>query len=221
MTRQPRGVAMSAALDDADVLLEQAVSVLRAWPAPADLERWGVDDPADLPVGAADRALLDVVEAATGHRLEHTVACPSCAAPTTLPLGRADVGEHHPRSAWCGPGAGAREPTYADLLAAGDDLGRLLERCCTGTGGTLDDLARTEGSLSGPLRSGCLSCGSPVVVDVDVVALALRELDAVRSEVDVEVHLLAASYGWDLQVIESLPDARRRRLAGLIAGGSL
>jgi len=210
---------MAAALDDADVVMGQAISVLRAWPVPADLERWGVDDPADLPVGAADRSLLAVVEAATGRRLEHTVTCPACAAPTTLPLGRADVGEHAPISAWCGPGAGVREPTYADLLATGTDLGRLLERCSTDTGGSLDDLARVEGSLSGPLRSSCLSCGSPVVLDVDVIGLALRELDAVRSEVDAEVHLLAASYGWDLRVIESLPDARRRRLAGLVAHG--
>ena len=203
---------LAAALDDANDLLAQAVAVLRA-AAPEP-------DPARLPTGIADRLLLAVHERALGRPLEHTVRCPACGALTTLPLGRTAVGEHYPRSAWCAPGAGAREPTYADLLAAQGDPGALLALCSVGEGATLDDLARIEGSLCGPLRSSCWECAAPLEVDVHVVALVLRALSMMRIDIDREVHLLAAGYGWDLAVIESLPDERRRRLAALVEGAT-
>lgn len=214
MSAAPGLARLVAALDDGEGLLAQAVAVLRA-AAPEP-------DPAYLPAGAADRLLLAVHERAVGRPLEMTVACPACGALTTLPLGRADVGEHHERSAWCGPGAGVREPSYADLLAAGGDPYRLLALCRVGDGdgATLDDLARVEGSLCGPVRSSCCDCGVPLEVDVDVVALVLRALSDLRVDIDREVHLLASGYGWDLAVIESLPDERRRRLAALVAGGT-
>jgi len=215
-----RTVVLAAVLDDAPALLAQQVAALRAWLVPTDLELLGVSDPADLPVGAADRALLSVHEQVLGRPLEHTVTCPGCGERTTLSLARADVGEHHPRSARTGPGSGVREPTCADVVAAHDDASALLRLCTVGSGGTLADLARVEGSLSGPLHSACAGCGLPLEVDVDVVALALGALGSVRADLDLEVHLLAARYGWDLAVIESLPDDRRRRLAGLAAGSA-
>jgi hypothetical protein len=201
---------LAAALDDGPDLLAQAVAVLRA-AAPEP-------DPALLPAGEADRLLLTVHEQALGRPLEHTAACPACGAFTTLPLGRADVGEHYPQSAWCSAGIGAREPTYADLSAAQGDPAALLALCGVGTGATLDDIARIEGSLCGPLRSSCCECGARLELDVDVVALVLRSLSTVRLDLDREVHLLATGYGWDLAVIESLPEARRRRLAAHVAG---
>jgi hypothetical protein len=200
---------LAAALDDANDLLGQAVAVLRA-AAPEP-------DPALLATGLADRLLLAMHEQALGRPLEHTVACPACGALTTLLLSRAEVGEHYPRSAWCGPGVGAHEPTYADLMSAQGDPEALLTLCRVGQGATLDDLARIEGSLCGPLRSSCCECAAPLEVDVDVVTLVLRALSTVRTDIDQEVHLLAAGYGWDLTTIESLPDERRRRLAALVA----
>jgi hypothetical protein len=205
---------LSAGLDGEPDLLAQAAAVLRvATPEPA---------PERLPVGIADRMLLEVHERVLGHPLEHHVRCPACGAVTTLRLARHDVGTHHPRSAWCGPGSGAREPTYDDLRAADGDPDVLLERCRTGDGGhppTLDDLAAIEGSLTGPLRSLCIECGEPLEADVDVLGLVLAALGALRAEVDREVHLLASGYGWDLATIEALPDDRRHRLASLVAEG--
>lgn len=203
---------LAAALDSGADLLDQALAVLRA-AAPQP-------DPGALPTGAADRMLLAVHEAVLGRALEHTVACPGCAALTTLPLGRADVGEHWPRSAWCGPGIGAREPSYADLLAARGDPEMLLAACRIGTGATLDDVARIEGSLCGPLHANCPECGTALDVDVDVVALVLGALWQISLELDREVHLLATAYGWDLATIESLPDERRRRLAAMVVGSA-
>ncbi|MCW3041842.1 MAG: hypothetical protein JWM31_3747, partial [Solirubrobacterales bacterium] len=200
-----RAVALTTVLDDAPTLLEQAVAVLRTWPPAADLALAGVDDPADLPVGLADRALLTVNEEVLGVPLEHTVACDRCGELTTLPLARNDIPEHHPRSALTGPGSGVREPTWRDLLASGDDAVALLTRCSVGAGGTLEDLARVEGSLSGPLHAMCAGCGTHLELDVDVMALVLRALGAVPADLDRDVHVLASRYGWDLAVIEALP----------------
>lgn len=228
-----RRAALASALDDdGSTVLALAVAVLRAWLVQADLDLFGVADPALLPVGTADRALLTVHEEVLGRPLEHTVRCPVCGELTTLLLGRVEVGEHTPMSAWCGPGIGVREPTYADLLAVKGNLEALLRRCLVGPGAGavagkalseglsagLADLARIEGSLSGPLHSACIGCGAPLTMDVDVMGLVLLALRQVREDVDHEVHLLAAGYGWDLASIEALPDERRRRLAGLVAG---
>ena len=59
-----------AAVEDGTDLLGQAVAVLRARPDPAELAFHGVDDPADLPLGVADRRLLAVYEQVTGGPLD-------------------------------------------------------------------------------------------------------------------------------------------------------
>ncbi|WP_139204969.1 hypothetical protein [Arthrobacter sp. OV608] len=208
-------MALATVLDDAPTLLEQAVAVLRTWPPAADLALAGVDDPADLPVGLADRALLTVSEQVLGVPLEHSVACDRCGELTTLTLARDDIPEHHPPGALTGPGSRVREPTWRDLLASGDDAVALLNRCTVTAGGTLEDLARVEGSLSGPLHAKCTGCGTHFELDVDVIELVLRALGAVPADLDRDVHVLASRYGWDLAMIEALPDHRRRRLATL------
>ena len=212
----PGRAVVAAAFYGTRDLLEQAIAALRAWPIEDDLARYEVTDPAALPVGAADRTLLSMHEQILGYALEYTASCTACGELTSLPLGRSDVGEHAPRCAWCSPGIGAREPTYADLAAASGDASALLARCSIGTGARLDDLARIEGSLSGPLHSTCVGCGQALVVDVDVMALALHAIGAVRGDIDREVHLIASGYGWDLATIESLPDDRRSRLATFV-----
>lgn len=212
--------ALATALDTAGSAIAQAIEVLRFAAPDADLRRCGVADAADLPVGAADRALLSAHELLLGRPLERTVQCGGCGEWTTLPLGRADVPPHRPICAWKGRRAGASEPSYADILAAAGSPAALLERCAVGDGATLDDLARIEGSLAGPLHSRCIGCGDVLLDDVDVMSLVVAALGEVRATVDREVHLLATAYGWDPETIDALPDDRRRRLADLIAGGA-
>lgn len=208
-----RVVHLATGLDAASTLLEQALAVLRICPPAADLAFARVDDPADLPVGLADRALLTAHEELLGVPLEHTMACDRCSELTTLPLARGDIPEHYPHSALTGPSSGVREPTWRDLLDSGDDAVTLLNRCTVGAGGTLEDLARIEGSLSGPLHAICAGCGTHLELDVDVMALVLHALGAVPADLDRDIHILASRYGWELAVIEALPDHRRRRLA--------
>ncbi len=215
---------LAAALEDGTSLLEQAAAVLRAHPDPAELAFHGVGDPAELPLGVADRRLLATYEQATGGHLEVTAVCAACGDRTTLSLGVASVGPHVWASVHTGEGSGVREPSYADLLAAAGAPAEVLDRCrvgATGRGGPRGgwaDLDRAEQSLAGPLRSSCAECGDPISVDADVVALVLRGLAVLSADLDREVHLLASTYGWDLATIEALPDHRRQRLAALVDG---
>ena len=216
---------LAAAFEDGTDLLSQAVAVLRARPDPSELTFYGVEDPADLPVGAADRRLLAAYEDLRGAPLDVTARCDACGALTTLSLTASSVGRHVWASTPTGAGSGLREPSYADLLACAGDPAALLDRCRLGaaqgsdrTEVTWADLDRVEQSLAGPLRSACAECGEPVAVDADVVPLVLRGLAVACAELDREVHLLASTYGWDLLTIESLPDQRRQRLAALVSG---
>jgi hypothetical protein len=215
--------ALAEALELGVDALQQAIGVLRAHAAsrasgtPRAKDE-ALPDPAELPVGVADRLLLAIHEEALGRPLEVTLECDACGELTTLVLSQDAVGEHWPRSAWCAPGVGAREPSYLDLAAARGDAGALLERCSIGTGATLEDIGRIEGSLCGPLVSSCIECGDPIFDDRDVVPLVLASLAHIGAELDYQVHVLAATYGWDLASIETLPDARRRRLVDLAAG---
>jgi hypothetical protein len=210
---------LAAALDDADSVLDQAIEVLRFTVGPAQLAWHGVEDAAELPVGVADRELLAAHETLLGRPLERSVACHVCGAWTTLPLSRADVGEHWPVCAWIGPAAGAREPSYADMLAAAGSTDALLARCAVGEHATLADVDRIEGSLCGPLHSHCVECHADLIDDVDVLTLAIGALGELRAQIDREVHLLATAYGWDPPTIDALPDLRRRRLAELVSAG--
>ena len=216
---------LAAAFEDGTDLLSQAVAVLRARPDRPELTFYEVDDPADLPIGAADRRLLAAYEEVTGGPLDVTAPCGACGARTTLSLTVSLVGRHVWASVRTGEGSGLREPSYADLLACAGEPAAILARCRLGAvagpdqaRGTWADLDRAEQSLAGPLRSACAECGEPVTVDADVVAMVLRGLAVVCAEFDREVHLLASTYGWDLPTIEALPDQRRQRLAALVSG---
>ncbi|HET6968195.1 MAG TPA: hypothetical protein VFI44_07960 [Ornithinibacter sp.] len=216
---------LAAAFEDGTDLVGQAVAVLRARPDRSELAFHEVDDPADLPIGAADRRLLAIHEEVTGGPLDVTAPCSTCGGRTTLSLTVSSVEPHRWATLLVRPGGGVREPSYADLLAGGGDPVALLARCRVGpaagdgrTVGTWADLDLAEQSLAGPLRSTCAECGRPVGVDADVVAMVLRGLAVVCAQFDREVHLLASGYGWDLPTIEELPDQRRHRLAALVSG---
>jgi hypothetical protein len=203
-------------LSDANTEFDEVLALLRAC---------GVPGCADLPIGVIDRLLLVAHRAVTGRDLEVVVACPACAALNALPMGAADVPPHEPRWSWCGPGAGVREPIGADLLGLPADEGEaareLLRRCAVGPAeGGRDQAAldRAEQSLCGNVRVACMACQGPIEHYVDVQLLVATAVAAAVADVDVEVHLIASRYKWDLSTIESLPEKRRVRLAALAAG---
>jgi hypothetical protein len=206
------------AVEAAPTEFDQAVALLTAC---------GVDDVLRLPVGIIDRLLLQAHRLVVGRDLEAVFSCTACGTLNALPLGPGDVPAYEPRSAWCGPGAGLREPIGADLLdLPGDPEQAALElsrRCWIGPAGAERDddaLDRAEQSLCGPVHIRCVDCGAPVDGWLDVQQLVTAAVAAVVTDVDVEIHLIAARYGWDLATIEALPERRRVRLAAL-AGGAL
>jgi hypothetical protein len=195
--------------------------------AVALLTACGVDDVLQLPVGVIDRLLLQAHRLVIGRDLEAVFSCRACGTLNALPLGPGDVPDHEPRSSWCGPGAGLREPIGADLLGLPDDPDQaaieLSRRCWIGPAGGDRDaeaLDRAEQSLCGPVHISCVECRAPVDGYLDVQQLVTAAVAAVAADVDVEIHLIAARYGWDLATIEALPERRRVRLASL-AGGAL
>jgi hypothetical protein len=214
----PSRLALLRAVDEADSELGEVVALLRAC---------GVADCTPYPVGVIDRLLLRAHRAVLHRDLEVVVACPACRVLNALPLGIDDVPEYSPRSAWCGPGAGVREPTGADLSGLPDDAEEaaleLERRCRIGPAGgpvAAGALDRADQSLCGTVQVACIECGAPVSEFVDVQHLVTAAIADVVADVDVEIHLIASRYGWELGTIEALPDGRRERLAALAGGGT-
>ncbi len=214
----PSRLALLRAVEKADSEFAEVVALLRAC---------GIADCTPYPVGVIDRLLLHAHRAVLHRDLEVPVACPACRVLNALPLGIDDVPEYSPRSAWCGPGLGVREPTGADLADLPDDAEEAaveLERRCQigpaqgpAAAGAMD---LVDQSLCGPVRVACVECGAPVSEFVDVQRLVTAAIADAVADVDVEIHLIASRYGWDLATIESLPDTRRVRLAALAGSGT-
>jgi hypothetical protein len=212
----PSRLALAAAFETAVTELDEAIALLSAC---------GVPDCLRLPVGVADRLLLAAHRLVIGADMEAVARCEACGVLNSLSLGPDDVPPHHPRTALCGPGAGVREPTCADLLGLAADpvtaARQLLLRCSIGPSGLPRDAAaldRAEQSLCGPVTVACAECGAAVTTFVEVQHLVMQAVRAAVAEADIEVHLLASRYGWELKTIEQLPEARRSRLAALASG---
>jgi hypothetical protein len=209
----PSRLALLRAVEEAGSEFGEALALLQAC---------GVTDCLSYPVGVIDRLLLQAHRAVLRRDLEVVVACPACGVLNALRLGPDDVPAYEPRSAWCGPGAGVREPTGADLVGLPGDAEaaaqELEARCRIGPAAGPrgeDALDRAEQSLSGTVRAACAECGALASQFVDIQHLVTSAVANAMAEVDIEVHLIASHYGWDLATIESLPDTRRIRLAAL------
>jgi hypothetical protein len=214
----PSRLALLHAVEQADSEFGEVVALLRAC---------GIADCTPYPVGVIDRLLLSAHRAVLHRDLEVVVACPACRALNALPLGLDDVPEYAPRSAWCGRGLGVREPAgtdLADLPGDPDEAALELERRCrlgpSDGPADPDALDRVDQSLCGTVRVACIECGAGVSEFVDVQRLVTVAIADAVTDVDVEIHMIASRYGWDLATIESLPDARRVRLATLAGSGT-
>jgi hypothetical protein len=209
------GTAAVAALGSSAAELGQVLALHRAA---------GVHEPERLTVSVGDRRLLAAHRELTGRDVEVAATCAACEAVSVAVLSPETVPAVAPRSAWLGTGGGLREPTYGDLLGLPADPqeaeAELLRRCTVGTPTrtpSSEELERIDESLSGPIRFGCTECGAAVEVAADVEWLVLEGLQRQAGEIELEIHLLARTYGWSLLTIEGLPDERRRRFARLVA----
>ena len=183
-------------------------------------------EPNEVPLAAGDRVLVALAESLTQSPIELTAQCAGCGEISMIEFGRVTIADHQPRTRWLGVGRGVRAPSYGDLCDLPDDptdaVDELAARCSIGEvdrDSAVDAIDDVDGSLAGPVEVACYQCSAPLLIEADLQHLALRRLRGFAEEVDREVHLLAATYGWDLAAIQGLPDARRRRFAELIEAG--
>lgn len=201
-----------AALDGGGSELEQALRLVRA--------AGRVEEPGRLTLGELDAELLAEHDATFGPGLEAVAVCAGCGTRNAFPLDAETLHPPFPRSGWQAPGAGLSEPLAEDLLGLPGDPGHaaaeLAARCAVGPdpgGRDPDLLGEVDTGLHGGVTGACVECGLPVRAPLDVAASVLAHFAALSAAYDAEVHQLAARYGWTLEAIEALPDARRRRLA--------
>jgi hypothetical protein len=210
--------------------------------------RSAAGDPVDWPGRPAiqlDAAVLALRRAWIGDTIRTDAACPApgCCEQIDVSFGIGDyLGQHRPRRprgvtetvdvGWFTlPRAQARFriPTVADLLAASCATRPehvLSSRCVEAPemsqalARRLDHaLAALAPSLDDHIGGACPACGHVVAMRFDPLSYVLAELRNVFSSVYLEVHALAATYGWPEDAILALPRSRRRRYASAIAEG--
>jgi hypothetical protein len=215
--RTPTQATALAAIGASEDELGQALALLRVA---------GCAEPETLTLGEGDRLLLALYRAITGADLEVAVECGACETVSVAMLSPETLPPHEPRSALLGPGAGLRQPTYADLRDLPSERGQaeaeLLARCTVGTPprpAGPEELDLVDDALTGPVQVACVECGQALEAAADVQRLVLENLQRCALTLDLELHLLASRYGWSLAEIEALPDDRRRRLANLVSDG--
>jgi hypothetical protein len=204
--------------------------------------------PVDWPSRPAtdlDAAVLALRRSWVGDVIRTDTLCPApgCRERIDVSFGIADYLGHHqprrPRGVTETSGAGwftlpraqvrFRIPTVADLLAASGAsrpeqvlssrcveapemsraLARRLDHALTALAPSLDD----------HIGGACPACGHVVAMRFDPLSYVLAELRDAFSSVYLEVHALAATYGWPEDAILALPRSRRRRYASAIAEG--
>ena len=238
--REPTGAdevfVVETALAPVPALLELARRV-------ASSSAGGPLDWASLPATDLDAAALVIRRSWIGDMIRTDITClaQGCWERIDVSFGIAAYLEHHrprrPRGVTRASGDGwftlarapvrFRIPTVADLLAAAADarpeqalsarcldapeisraLARRLDHAFADLAPSLDDL------LGGP----CPACGHAVTMRFDPLGYTLTELRNLFSGVYLEIHALAAAYGWPEDAILALPRSRRRRYASVIS----
>lgn len=196
------------------------------------------DELARLPVGERDGLLFALRQWHFGSRIESRADCPSCGEQLELDFEIADVlsaaqpvGGGALRLEADGVEVEFRLPTTADLLDGFDGNpstwpGQLLQRCIVSMrrdGAPADDDALPSGlteaalaRLAGAdprsdiqLAVACEACGSSCELTFDIVTFLWAEIDAWAQRLLLDVHLLAAAYGWSENDILNLGPVRR------------
>ncbi|WP_353474567.1 hypothetical protein PVT71_21715 [Salipiger sp. H15] len=190
--------------------LDRALAIL--WAA-------GVEQGAELPLAARDRALLQVRAGTFGKEIEARATCPDCAAALDLTLDAEVLAAalHDPEE---GP---VRALTSADLAAVAGLPGArvaegLRERlgCTSGIAPESIDAAieaqAEEAELT--LRMVCAECGAGWAEVLDVPGFVWAELEAAALRLLAEVADLARAFGWtEAEVLRLSPPRRAAYLA--------
>ncbi|RZQ59323.1 hypothetical protein [Amycolatopsis suaedae] len=179
---------------------------------------------ADLGIGSRDVLVLGLRERCFGEVYPCAVTCPACAEELELELDAAQLRT--------GPGGTRRVEvdgfdvelrplTSRDLLelpATADPRGWLVRRCVAGDADLPD---RVLGRLAAELSTcdpqadlmielDCAGCGHEWRSPFDAAAYLWGEIDVYARRLLLDVHTLAAAYGWSEDEVLAVPPARRR-----------
>jgi hypothetical protein len=197
-----------------------------------------------VPVGEREADLFALRRALFGERMQVRLECAACGADMEFDLdagelaGSLDVrGESVVRVRQDGWDIEFRLPGVADLTAAAraaDPRAALLERCLVSA--VRDGAAVAAAELPAPvqhriaeaveaadpgadltLNVACPECGQATRAELDIASYLWTELDAWARDVLLDVHLLAAAYGWSEPEILALSPLRRRYYLELCA----
>lgn len=199
-----------------------------------------------LPLGERERALLGLRAAIFGPRLTARVECEACGAPLELDVGVDEILASVADAPAAGLALevegyrlalrliDSRDMLAAAAAPAAQAAQVLLERCVVSAERN-GRLARLEGlpetvvaavaeaiSAADPLADlsfdlACIGCGHGWRAPFDAAQFLWVELDAWAGRTLLEVHALAAAYGWSEREILSMSPARRARYRELVA----
>jgi hypothetical protein len=182
---------------------------------------------ADWPLGRRNRALAELRCACFGPALQGWISCPQCAEKLEFQLdARALIGDNAAGEPIVVNGRSFRLPTTRDLARAGREADsrvaalRLLQSCWMEAGpppdfsdeeleqvgermGLADPLSETR------LKLHCPQCGNQWDETLDLVTFLWSEIEARARRLLLDIHDLAAAYGWTESEILSLSELRR------------
>ena len=180
---------------------------------------------ADWPLGRRNQALSGLRRACFGQTLNGWVACPECdeRLEFSIDAERLYVDSSPVAEAFVMDGRRFRPLTSRDLAAvAAETDGQaaalaLLGRCCTDGGevseGAADAigerLAQADPLSETLLEFECGECGHDWNEPLDIAAWLWTEIEARARRLLLDVHTLAAAYGWSEAEILSLSTPRR------------
>jgi hypothetical protein len=184
---------------------------------------------ADWPLGRRNAALTELWCACFGRSLRGQVSCPHCAETLEFQMdGQALLSsDTNPIERVLVKGHTFRLPTTRDLAQAARETDlrqaaiRLLEICRTDAADRLEwrdeDLEEIGEKLASAdpmseirLTLNCARCSEQWQEVLDMAAFLWKEIDARARRLLMEVHTLAAAYGWTERESLSLSEPRRR-----------
>lgn len=199
-------------------------------------------DPAGLPVGQRDAALLELRARLLGDRLLARTACGECGEQSTLELSVADLVEQMTGGAqerWTlehdGRAVPVRALTSRDLAVAADEPSParardllVLAALDEGEGGPVVVTDELAGAVAASLAEhdpgsevlltgSCSACGEPWSEVLDPARYVAAELAHQGTRLLAEVAGLARAFGWTEADVLELSDQRRRSYLDLAA----
>ena len=188
---------------------------------------------ADWPLGRRNAALIRLRRACFGQRLSGWVACPECGERLEFSIDAAKLDADSSSvplpdplldmDRFEGDGQSFRPLTSRDLAAVAGEADEqaaaleLLRRCCAGGDGFSAEqidaisnrLAQADPMSETLLDLECAECGHRWNEPLDIAAWLWTEIEARARRLLLDVHTLAAAYGWTEAEILSLSEPRR------------